>query len=71
MRFRIGGVFAKCSSCNGEDFYPALRLTADRRDVYVCAACENQVFYPELVERTRREGQAAEVSPQPQPDQPT
>ncbi len=56
MRFRIGSVFAKCPRCQADDFYPAMRLTADRRDVYICAACENQVWYPELVERARREG---------------
>ena len=60
MRFRIGGVFAKCNACNSDDFYPAMRLTADRRDVYICTACENQVFIPELVERARRETEREE-----------
>ena len=54
MRFRIGSVFAKCPRCQGDDFYPAMRLTADRRDVYICAACEIQVWYPELLERARQ-----------------
>ena len=54
MRFRIGSVFAKCPRCQADDFYPAMRLTADRRDVYVCAACDNQVWYPELLERVRQ-----------------
>jgi hypothetical protein len=51
MRFGIGGTFARCSACQGEDFYPAFPLTADRREVLVCARCENQAIYAELIGR--------------------
>jgi hypothetical protein len=49
MRFSIGSGFAKCSACQGEDFYPAFPLTADRREVLVCARCENQSVFSELI----------------------
>jgi hypothetical protein len=50
MRFAIGAsTFAKCSTCQGEDFYPAFPLTPDRREVVVCARCENQAVFAELV----------------------
>lgn len=49
MRFAIGGTFVKCSACQGEDFYPAFPLTADRREVLVCARCENQAVFGELI----------------------
>jgi hypothetical protein len=49
MRFRIAGTFAKCSACQGEDFYPAFPLTPDRREVLVCGRCENQAVYAELI----------------------
>lgn len=49
MRFEIGGSFAKCPACQGEDFYPAFPLTADRREVLVCARCENQAVFGELI----------------------
>jgi hypothetical protein len=49
MRFAIGNGFAKCSACQGEDFYPAFPLTADRREVLVCAKCENQTIFAELI----------------------
>jgi hypothetical protein len=49
MRFAIGSGFAKCSACQGEDFYPAFPLTADRREVLVCANCDNQTIFSELV----------------------
>lgn len=55
MRFSIGGIFAKCRACQGEDFYPALPLTADRRGVLICAACENQTVYAELVGQAEKE----------------
>jgi hypothetical protein len=71
MRFRIGGVFAKCPACKADDFYPAMRLTADRRDVYICAGCENQVWYPELLERTRRELKSGVSQPAHIPEPPT
>jgi hypothetical protein len=48
MRFSIGGIFAKCSACKAEDFFPAQAFTG-RRDVYVCAACSNQVVYSDLL----------------------
>lgn len=49
MRFSIGTTFAKCSGCQGEDFYPAYPWSPDRRDVVVCARCENQAVLSELV----------------------
>jgi hypothetical protein len=49
MRFAIGDTFAKCSACQGEDFYPAFPLTPDRREVVVCARCEQQAVFAELV----------------------
>ena len=49
MRFGIGNGFARCSACHGEDFYPAFPLTPDRREVLVCARCENQAIYAELI----------------------
>jgi hypothetical protein len=53
MRFSIGGAFAKCSACQGEDFYPAFPLTPDRRDVLICARCDSQAVYAELVEKNK------------------
>lgn len=55
MRFSIGGIFAKCAACKGDDFYPALALTPGRRDVYICVACDNEVEYSELVSRIGKE----------------
>ena len=55
MRFSIGGIFAKCTACKAEDFYPALDVTGDRRDVYVCAACRSEVVYSELIRGIARE----------------
>jgi hypothetical protein len=49
MRFGIGNGFARCNACQGEDFYPAFPLTPDRREVLVCAQCENQAIYAELI----------------------
>jgi hypothetical protein len=53
MRFSIGGAFAKCSACQGEDFYPAFPLTPDRRDVVICARCDSQAIYAELMEKNK------------------
>jgi hypothetical protein len=49
MRFGIGDSFARCNACQGEDFYPAFPLTPDRREVLVCARCENQAIFAELI----------------------
>ena len=49
MRFAIGGSFVRCNACQGEDFYPAFPWTRDRREVLVCARCENQAVYAELI----------------------
>jgi hypothetical protein len=62
MRFGIGGVFARCSACQGEDFYPAFPLTPDRRHVVVCAKCNNQSVYAELIRTTRECIARAETS---------
>jgi hypothetical protein len=49
MRLKIGGTYVKCAACQGEDFYPAFPLTKDRRDVMVCARCDNQAVFGELI----------------------
>jgi hypothetical protein len=49
MRFAIGSGFAKCAACQGEDFYPAFPFPPHRREVLICAKCENQTVYSELV----------------------
>lgn len=49
MRFAIGNSFVRCTACQGEDFYPAFPLTPDRREVLVCAVCENQAVFSELI----------------------
>ena len=49
MRFSIGNTFAKFRGCQCEDFYPAYPWSPDRRDVVVCAKCENQAVLSELV----------------------
>jgi hypothetical protein len=49
MRFSIGARFAKCRGCQGEDFYPAYPWSPDRREVVICARCENQAILSELV----------------------
>lgn len=51
MRFAIGTSFVKCSACQGEDFYPAFPLTPDRREVVICARCDNQAVFAELVRK--------------------
>jgi hypothetical protein len=60
MRLGIRGAFAKCSGCQGEDFYPAFPLTPDRREVMVCAHCENQHLYAELIGRSQQGSEPAE-----------
>ncbi len=54
MRFSIGGTFAKCAACGGDDFFPALAISSGRRGVYICARCGNESEYTELV-RTGKE----------------
>jgi hypothetical protein len=49
MRLKHGGNFVKCAACQGEDFYPAFPLSADRREVVVCARCGNQSVFGELI----------------------
>src|SRR3954462_11603941 len=49
MRLKHGGTFVKCTACQGEDFYPAFPVTKDRRDVMICARCENQAVFGELI----------------------
>jgi hypothetical protein len=50
MRISLGSnTFAKCAACEGEDFYPAFPLTADRKEVLVCGKCEHQTIFSELV----------------------
>ena len=62
MRLQIGGTFIKCSACQGEDFYPAFPLTPDRRDVIICATCDNQAVKSELLRRSREALEAAKKS---------
>jgi len=61
MRIALGDTFAKCAACQGEDFYPAFPLTADRREVLVCATCENQTIFAELVGKPGASAQAAKM----------
>jgi hypothetical protein len=60
MRFGHDGTFARCTRCEGEDFYPAFPFTPDRREVMVCTRCENQALYSDLIKRTRPGVQTAE-----------
>jgi hypothetical protein len=62
MRLRIAGVFAKCGACQGEDFYPAFPLTPDRRDVMICAGCESQAVFAELVRKSRPADELAQTN---------
>lgn len=55
MRFSIGGIFAACAGCRRQDFFPALALTAGRRDVYICAHCGHEAVYSELVREIGKE----------------
>jgi hypothetical protein len=61
MRIALGGTFAKCSACQGEDFYPAFPLTPDRREVLVCAQCEHQTIFAELVGKPGASARAAKM----------
>jgi hypothetical protein len=61
MRLRLGGTFVKCTACQGEDFYPAFPLTADRREVMVCARCENQAVFGELIGKPEARAHAAKM----------
>ena len=48
-------------ACQGEDFYPAFPLTADRREVLVCAKCEHQAIFSELVGKPGATASAAKM----------
>jgi hypothetical protein len=61
MRIALGNGFARCSACQGEDFYPAFPLTADRREVLVCAKCEHQAIFSELVGKPGATAKAAKM----------
>jgi hypothetical protein len=61
MRIALGDAFAKCTACQGEDFYPAFPLTADRREVLVCAKCEHQAIFSELVGKPGATAAAAKM----------
>jgi hypothetical protein len=61
MRIALGDSFAKCAACQGEDFYPAFPLTADRREVLVCAKCEHQTIFSELVGKPGATAAAAKM----------
>jgi hypothetical protein len=52
MRFSIGGAFAACKGCGGQDFFPALAtIQKGRRDVFICAQCGYEFVYSELIGR--------------------
>jgi hypothetical protein len=53
MRISIGGVYAKCRSCEGNDFIPAYPLPAPRRDVVICAHCGNEMIFSDLAGQAR------------------
>jgi hypothetical protein len=59
MRIALGNTFAKCAACQGEDFYPAFPLTADRKEVLVCGKCGHQTIFSELVGKPGATAQAA------------
>jgi hypothetical protein len=59
MRIALGNAFARCPACQGEDFYPAFPLTADRKEVLVCASCEHQAIFAELVGKPGATAKAA------------
>ena len=61
MRIALGNSFARCAACQGEDFYPAFPLTADRREVLVCANCEHQTIFSELVGKPGATASAAKM----------
>jgi len=61
MRIALGDSFAKCAACQGEDFYPAFPLTAVRREVLVCAKCEHQTIFSELVGKPGATAAAAKM----------
>jgi hypothetical protein len=63
MRFSIGGTFAKCAGCGGDDFFPALAISSGRRGVYICARCGNESEYTELVRRGKEAIGRAEGKP--------
>lgn len=48
MRLSIGGIFARCLACGGNDFEPVIRLTSETRDVFVCADCHTRARYTDL-----------------------
>lgn len=53
MRISFGGAYAKCCSCQGQDFIPAYPLPASRRDVLICAQCGNEIIYSDLAREMR------------------
>jgi hypothetical protein len=61
MRIALGDSFARCAACQGEDFYPAFPLTADRREVLVCGKCGHQSIFSELVGKPGATAAAAKM----------
>jgi hypothetical protein len=57
MRFRVGEDFAKCYGCGREDFFPALALSAGRRNVFICAHCGYESYYGELTGSSDESGE--------------
>ncbi len=53
MRLNFGGKYARCRTCQGEDFIPAYPLPASRRDVVICARCGNEMIYSDIAREMR------------------
>lgn len=54
MRISIGGIFAKCSACGGDDFAPSHPLGGGG-DLLGCARCGAQEAYEDLLCRIGKE----------------
>jgi hypothetical protein len=54
MRVSIGGVCAKCA-CGGHEFFPALPVTEDRRNMVICVDCASETRYGALIEQIGKE----------------
>jgi hypothetical protein len=55
MRLSVGGIFAKCTKCEGHDFEPVLKAAKGYRDIYACIRCRTQTPYADLLTQIRQE----------------
>ena len=55
MRLSIGGIFAKCTKCEGNDFEPAVKTAKGYRDMYACLRCRTEARYSDLLTQIRQE----------------